>query len=57
MDETLIHAEIVSKKAKAIEDADFTIELQGPNEKGEVEDYCVYVKMRPFLDECLEYLS
>lgn len=57
MDETLIHAEILPKKQKAIDDADFTIELANQNENGEVEDYCVYVKMRPYLDECLEYLS
>jgi len=32
MDETLIHAEIVSKSGKAITDADFTIELKNLNE-------------------------
>jgi len=57
MDETLIHAEILLKSQKAPEGVDFHIEFLNPNEKGENVDYCIYVKMRPYLDECLEYLA
>ena len=57
MDETLIHAEILQKSLPAPEPIDFHIEINIPNEKGELVEYCIYVKMRPFLDECIEYLS
>ena len=57
MDETLIHAEILQKSLPAPEPIDFHIEINIPNEKGEPVEYCIYVKMRPYLDEYIEYLS
>ncbi len=57
MDETLIHAEIQPKSAKPIEDTDFTIVLKNQNDKGEEEEFNVFVKMRPYYDECIENLS
>ena len=57
MDETLIHAEILPASAKPIEDADFKIMLKNLNEKGIEEEFNVFVKMRPFYDECIENLS
>ena len=57
MDETLIHAEILPKSSTPIKDADFTITLKNTNDAGEVEEYNVFVKMRPFYDDCIENLS
>lgn len=58
MDETLIHAEILPEGAKPIKDADFTITLKNINENsGKEEIYNVYVKIRPFYDECMENLA
>lgn len=57
MDETLIHAEILQENAKEIKDADFTITLKNINAEGKEEVYKVYVKIRPFYDECMESLA
>lgn len=58
MDETLIHAEILPESAKPIKDVDFTITLKNINEEsGKEETYIVYVKIRPFYDECMENLA
>lgn len=57
MDETLIHAEILPEKAKPIKDADFTITLKNINSNNEEETFVVYVKIRPFYDECMESLA
>lgn len=57
MDETLIHAEILPESAKEIKDADFTITLKNVNSDGKEEVFKVYVKIRPFYDECMESLA
>jgi TFIIF-interacting CTD phosphatase-like protein len=57
MDETLIHAEIKPKSAPPIKDADFTITLKNATADGEEEVFIVYVKIRPFYDECMENLA
>jgi len=58
MDETLIHAEILPESAKPIKDVDFTITLKNISEDtGKEETYIVYVKIRPFYDECMENLA
>lgn len=57
MDETLIHAEILPEKAKPIKDADFHITLKNMNNNNEEETFIVYVKIRPFYDECMESLA
>lgn len=57
MDETLIHAEIKSQKDPDIEDADFKIQLKNQNDAGQVEEYNVWVKMRPYYDDCIENLA
>lgn len=58
MDETLIHAEILPESAKPIKDVDFTITLKNVNEVTKKEEtYIVYVKIRPFYDECMENLA
>jgi Dullard-like phosphatase family protein len=57
MDETLIHAEIKQKGEEPITDSDFQITLKNLNEAGEEEEFIVYVKMRPFYDECIENLA
>lgn len=57
MDETLIHAEILPEAAKPIKDWDFTITLKSTNAEGAEEAYVVYVKIRPYYDECIETLA
>lgn len=54
MDETLVHAEIKKKGEDPIEDVDFSVELKT---KDEEVSYMVYVKMRPYYDQCIEHLS
>jgi len=57
MDETLIHAEILPESAKPIKDSDFTITLKNMNADNKEETFIVYVKIRPFYDECMENLA
>lgn len=57
MDETLIHAEILPKNGRKIEDADFQIELKNLDEQGREQEFNVFVKIRPFYDDCIENLS
>ena len=57
MDETLVHAEILPKGDPPIEDVDFKINLSSKDENGNDDEYVIYVKMRPFYDECMENLS
>jgi len=57
MDETLIHAEILTESSKPIKDSDFTITLKNKGTDGDDETYIVYVKIRPYYDDWLINLS
>lgn len=53
MDETLIHAKFLKKSDSNKDDGDFVISLADNNN----EEDKISVKMRPFLDNCLEHLA
>jgi len=55
MDETLIHARfLTSPEMEKNDDGDFTVHLTSRDNDNVVK---VSVKMRPYLDNCLEYLA
>lgn len=55
MDETLIHARfLTSSDLEKDDDGDFTVHLASRENEDTVR---VSVKMRPFLDNCLEHLA
>lgn len=55
MDETLIHARfLTSAHLESVDDGDFTVNLASKSGHEEVK---ISVKMRPFLDNCLEHLA
>lgn len=55
MDETLIHARfLTTPEMEKNDDGDFIVHLASKNDDSNVK---ISVKMRPFLDNCLEHLA